>query len=90
MELILSITLTAIIITAFFIIRNLIKRIENQEDIIEEYEKFIIKQSEALNACGQRIKEIDDKGIFYADDQVGWFFEELKKIQEALNEFTLK
>ena len=70
--------------------RNLIKRNENQEDIIEEYENFIIKQSEAINACNQRLKEIDDKGIFYADDQIGWFFKEVQKIQEALNEFTLK
>ena len=90
MELTLSIILTAIIITSFFIIRNLIKRNENQEDIIEEYENFITKQSEAIQACDQRLKEIDDKGIFYADDQIGWFFEEVKKIQEALNEFTLK
>ena len=90
MELTLSIILTAIIITSFFIIRNLIKRNENQEDIIEEYENFIIKQSEAISACDQRLKEIDDKGIFYADDQIGWFFKEVQKIQEALNEFTLK
>ena len=90
MELTLSIILTAIIITSFFIIRNLIKRNENQEDIIEEYENFIIKQSEAINACNQRLKEIDDKGIFYADDQIGFFFKEVQKIQEALNEFTLK
>ena len=90
MELTLSIILTAIIITSFFIIRNLIKRNENQEDIIEEYENFIIKQSEAINACNQRLKEIDDKNIFYSDDQIGWFFKEVQKIQEALNEFTLK
>jgi len=33
---------------------------------------------------------VDDKGIFYSDDEIGWFFKEVKKIQEALNEFTLK
>ena len=33
---------------------------------------------------------IDDKGVFYADDQIGFFFKEVQKIQEALNEFTLK
>ena len=86
----LSIILTVVVVTSFFIIRNLIKRNENQEDIIEEYENFIIKQSEAINACNQRLKEIDDKGIFYADDQIGWFFQEVQKIQDALNEFTLK
>ena len=80
---ILSIILTAVIVTSFFIIRNLVKKNETLED-------FIAKQSEAINICDQRLKEIDDKGIFYADDQIGWFFKEIQKIQEALNEFTLK
>ena len=79
----LSIILTIVITASFFIIRNLITKNEALED-------FISKQSEAINACDQRLKEIDDKGIFYADDQIGWFFKELQKIQEALNEFTLK
>ena len=90
MELILSIALTAIIIISFFVIRNLLKQVEKLEDIRDKYEDFITKQSEAINTCDKRLKEIDDKGIFYNDDQVGWFFKELKKIQEALNEFTLK
>ena len=32
----------------------------------------------------------DDKGLFIADDEIGWFFQEVKKIQEALNEFRLR
>ena len=83
MEMTLSIILTAVIIVSFFIIRNLILKNEKLED-------FISKQSEAINACDQRLKQIDDKGVFYADDQIGWFFKEVQKIQEALNEFTLK
>ena len=79
----LSIILAVVITTSFFIIRNLIIKNEKLED-------FISKQSEAINACDQRLKEIDDKGIFYADDQIGFFFKEVQKIQEALNEFTLK
>ena len=83
MEIILSIILTAVVVASFFAIRNLVKKNETLED-------FIAKQSEAINACDKRLKEIDDKGVFYADDQIGWFFKELQKIQEALNEFTLK
>ena len=79
----LSIILAVIITTSFFIIRNLIVKNEKLED-------FISKQSEAIQACDQRLKQIDDKGIFYADDQIGWFFQEIQKIQDALNEFTLK
>ena len=90
MEMTLSIILTAVIIVSFFIIRNLILKNEKLEDIKTEYENFILKQSEAIQACDQRLKQIDDKGIFYADDQIGWFFQEIQKIQDALNEFTLK
>ena len=86
----LSIILTVVVVTSFFIIRNLIKKNENQEDIIKEYEDFIIKQSEAITACDQRLKRVDDKGVFQADDEIGWIFKEILKIQEALNEFTLK
>mgnify|MGYP003987613625 FL=1 len=79
----LSIILAVVITTSFFVIRNLIVKNERLED-------FISKQSEAIEACDKRLKEIDDKGMFYADDQIGFFFKEVKKIQEALNEFTLK
>ena len=79
----LSIILAIVITVSFFIIRNLILRNERLED-------FISKQSEAIEACDKRLKQIDDKGIFYADDQIGFFFKEVQKIQEALNEFTLK
>ena len=79
----LSIILTLVITVSFFIIRNLIQKNEQLED-------FISKQSEAINACDQRLKQLDDKNIFYADDEIGFSFKEVQKIQEALNEFTLK
>tara|TARA_R110000823_G_scaffold281842_1_gene400086 strand:+ start:13 stop:261 length:249 start_codon:yes stop_codon:yes gene_type:complete len=79
----LSIILTLVITSSFFLIRNLIKKNEVLED-------FISKQSEAITACDVKLKEIDEKGMFHSDDQIGWFFKEIKNIQEALNEFTLK
>ena len=90
MEIILSVILSVIVVVAFFVIRNLMLRNEKLEDIQSEYENFILKQSEAIQACDKRLKEIDDKGMFYADDQIGFFFKEVQKIQDALNEFTLK
>ena len=83
LSIILLILLTIVITSSFFIIKNLIYKNETLED-------FITKQSEAIQACDQRLQQIDDKGIFYSDDQIGWFFKEVQKIQEALNEFTLK
>ena len=83
MEIILIILLTLSISISFVAIRNLIKKNEAMED-------FINKQSDAIAACDTRLKQVDQKGVFYADDEIGWFFEEVKKIQEALNEFRMK
>ena len=78
-----TIILTIITTSLGFALFNLLKKNESLEE-------FITKQSDAINACDQRLKQLDDKNIFYSDDQIGWFFQELKKLQEALNEFTLK
>ena len=83
MEIILVILLTLSISISFVAIRNLIKKNEAMED-------FINKQSDAIAACDTRLKQIDQKGVFYADDEIGWFFEEVKKIQDALNEFRMR
>ena len=77
-----TIALIIIATILIFALYNLLKKNETLED-------FISKQSEAISECDKRLKQIDDKGIFYADDEIGWFFKEVKKIQEALNEFTL-
>lgn len=82
MEIIIAI-LSALLIVAGFAIRNVIKKNEELED-------FIAKQSEAIDYCDRRLKQIDDRGSFIADDEIGWFFTEVKKIQEALNEFRLR
>ena len=82
MEIIIGI-LSALLIAAGIAIRNLIRKNEILED-------FIAAQSEAIDNCNRRLTQIDDKGFFVADDEIGWFFTEVKKIQEALNEFRLR
>ena len=78
-----TIILTIIVTTLSFALRNLLIKNEKLED-------FITKQSDAINECNKRIKDIDTRGTFSSDDEIGWFFNEVKKMQDALNEFTLK
>ena len=66
----LSIILAIVLTSSFFIVRNLIKKNEALED-------FISKQSEAINACDVRLKQLDQKGSFIADDEIGFFFNKL-------------
>ena len=75
--------LTILLLLAGFAIRNLTRKNEILED-------FVAAQSEAIDTCNNRLNQIDDKGLFIADDEIGWFFTEVKKLQEALNEFRLR
>ena len=75
--------LSVLLIVSLFAIWNLVKKNEVLED-------FIAKQSEAIDYCDKRLKSLDDRKVFYADDEIGWFFERVKEIQEALNEFRLR
>ena len=78
-----TIILTILTTILSFALFNLLKKNEALED-------FITKQSDAINECNKRIKEIDTRGTFSGDDEIGWFFKEIQKIQDALNEFMLR
>ena len=75
---------------------ELLSKIKNDTDlptfILLDINMHVLNGIEFLEIINKdkRLKEIDDKGMFYADDQIGFFFKEVQKIQEALNEFTLK
>ena len=45
--------------------------------------------SKIIEHSDARLKKIDTKGTFESDDEIGWFFEQIKVIQERLNNFKL-
>jgi len=69
---------------------NLLKKNERQEDILSGYMIYLSKISGIIDLSEKKMKEVDARGHFKADDEVGFFFEEIKQIQEILNEFNIK
>ena len=53
-------------------------------------EDFITKQSDSITTISERLKTIDDKGVFESDDHIGWFWKDMMSIKEALDEFKLR
>ena len=51
---------------------------------------YLSKIDVAIKESDKKLKEIDEKDSFKSDDEIGWFFIEIKKIQMILNEFTIK
>ena len=66
---------------------NLLRKNEKAEDIIISQNMFINEFSEQIDSSQKHLDEIDEKGIFEGDDEIGWFFNEIKKIQNDLLRF---
>ena len=64
--------------------------INSQEQILISYLSYLNKISGIINFSDKKLKEIDYKGSFKSDDEVGFFFEEIKQIQEILNQFKTR
>ena len=68
---------------------NLLNKNEKAEDIIVSYQEFINNLSEEINKSDKRLEQIDQRGIFKSDDEIGWFFNEVKKIKRNLAKFKV-
>ena len=90
MEIILISILSALVVVLGFTTFNLMKKNEQQEDILVEYMKYLNKLTTAIEESDKRLKVIDEKGLFSSDDEIGWFFKEIQKLQMILNEFRIK
>tara|TARA_B100000287_G_C20168095_1_gene597063 strand:+ start:265 stop:570 length:306 start_codon:yes stop_codon:yes gene_type:complete len=53
---------------------------------INQYESIILNINNRIEYIKQQLKLIDDKGHFEADDEVGFFFEEIKLLSSNLEE----
>ena len=53
---------------------------------INQYESIILNFNNRTEYINQQLKLIDDKGHFEADDEVGFFFEEIKLLSSDLEE----
>jgi|TARA_R100000030_G_scaffold93845_2_gene80239 hypothetical protein len=64
-----------LLITIFYALRR-----------INAYEEIILKISSTVELINIQLKTIDDKGTFEADDEVGFFFTELKQLGNELEQ----
>jgi hypothetical protein len=82
--------LSVIVVLLGFTTFNLMRKNEKQEDILVEYMKYLNKLTTTIEESDKRLKVIDEKGLFSSDDEIGWFFKEIQKLQMILNEFRIK
>tara|TARA_R110001606_G_scaffold69510_1_gene158907 strand:+ start:22 stop:309 length:288 start_codon:yes stop_codon:yes gene_type:complete len=87
---ILIIAISVLAVVLLYTTLNLLRKNEKAEDIVVGYLIYLDQISKVIEASDEKLKKIDQKESFKSDDEVGFFFEQVKKIQEILNEFKLK
>jgi len=66
----------------------LIKKVRNLEAVVLEQQQYIDTISIVIDQADERVKELDASGMFQSDDEIGFFFENIKEIQSVLNDFN--
>jgi hypothetical protein len=89
--------LSILVVVLGFTTFNLLRKVEQGEDELQRRQEAIISYQEYINGLGstvefmnKRIKEIDAKGTFNSDDEVGFFFERLKMLNDMLRPYDVK
>lgn len=67
---------------------RVIKKNFDQQILLNNVEKMFDFISTRVKFCNVRLKQIDKTQHFEADDEVGFFFRELKGMQQVLDEFN--
>jgi peptidoglycan hydrolase CwlO-like protein len=70
-------------ILSIYLLKNLLKKLEKFEDFVES-------MNEDIHAIDKSLKVIDERVSFKSDDEIGFYFDEIKKLQEHINQFKLK
>ena len=88
--------ITAIVILSILVVAlgyttvNLLRKNEKQEDILAGYLEYLDRMSRVIEVSDEKLKQVDARGTFKSDDEVGFFFQQIKGLQDILNEFQLK
>ena len=75
------IILGIISLTLSYVVFNLTRKVERLETWIEDY-------AQRIQDTQQVLKEIDNKGTFEADDEIGVVFTAIKEAVNEINEIT--
>lgn len=81
--------LVGIILILSYIIRNLMLKVEKYEDVTINQTQYLQNISNLIGDSKKHLNKLDDRGVFQSDDEVGYFFEQMKLVQKELDRYML-
>lgn len=89
-QLIISLIVSVVVnLVLLYGVRNLLRKNENQEDVLAQYLMYMDGLSKTIQYIDEKLKQIDVKGTFQSDDEIGWFFREVQDMKSKLTNFQL-
>ena len=82
--------LSLLVVALGYTTYNLLRKNEKQEDILASYLSYLDRLSRVIEVSDKQLKQVDARGTFKSDDEVGFFFQQIKGLQDILNEFQMK
>ena len=79
--------LSVLLILAIIVIIIMVQRYRELEEVADSHENLIISIFNRIQYVNNQIHEIDYKGHFEADDEVGVIFNEIKNTIKQLDKF---
>jgi len=89
-EIIVISILGVLVVVLGFTTFNLLKKNEKQEDILASYITYLDQFSRIIELSDERLKKIDERGIFKSDDEIGFMYEQIKELQRVLSNFRIE
>lgn len=84
--LILSVVINILLVYAVY---NSIKKIEKYEDLVQNQVGYMQNISDLIIDSQKHLQNLDEKGVFQSDDEVGYFFNQMMAVQKELNMYML-
>lgn len=84
------ISLSLIVIVLGYITINLFRKVVKQEKIMASYLEYLDSISRIIEFSDEKLKQSSLNEAFSNDDEIGFFFQEIKKIQKLLNNFNIR
>ena len=82
--------LGVLVVALGFTTFNLLKKNEKQEDILAGYITYLDQFSKIIELSDERLKKIDERGIFKSDDEIEFMYEQIKELQRVLSNFRIE
>ena len=89
MEIVISVVVLVIFGVLGYVIFNLNRKVIKQEEIINYQVGYLRNVAYLINESKIYVEQLDEKGTFRSDDEVGVFFNFMKEIQETINDYRL-